>query len=83
MAELVNDAQTALATDTDLAELALEVLPVSRMTVELHGWVSARKLRARAHAVVREAIGTGRVVNCILVRGEDDAAQPTLDILTA
>jgi hypothetical protein len=83
MAELVHDAQAALAGDDLLAPLGLEILPVSRQTVELHGWVPSRRLRTRAHRVVREAVGADAVVNCLLVRGEDDAAPPTLDILTA
>mgnify|MGYP002624474578 FL=1 len=83
MAELVHDAQAAVAADPGLRDLGLEILPVSRQTVELHGWVPTRALRTRAHRAVREAIGADAVVNCLLVRGEDDAAPPTLDILSA
>lgn len=83
MAELVHDAQAALAADATLAGLDLEILPVSRQTVELHGWVPSRAVRTRAHRVVREAIGADAVINCLLVRGEDDTAPPALDVLTA
>jgi hypothetical protein len=83
MAELVHDAQTALEADPALDGLGLEVRPVSRQTVELHGWVPDRPTRTRAHRAVREAIGASQVVNCILVRGEDDAAPPALDVLSA
>lgn len=83
LAELVHDAQEALAADADLAGLALSILPVNRQTVEVHGWVPSRSLRTRAHRLVRDAIGADAVVNCLLVRGEDDAAPPTLDILSA
>lgn len=83
LAELVHDAQGALAADPLLAGLDLQILPVNRQTVELHGWVTSRALRTRAHRAVRDAIGADAVVNCLLVRGEDDAAPPTLDIMTA
>lgn len=83
MAELVHDALAALADDADLAPLGLEVIPVSRQTVELHGWVPARALRARAARVVATAIGGPAVVNRVLVRGEDDAGRPDLDVLSA
>lgn len=83
LAELVHDAQAALAADPALADLDLRILPVNRQTVELHGWVGSRALRTRAHRAVRDAIGADAVVNCLLVRGEDDAAPPTLDIMTA
>ncbi len=83
LAELVHDAQAALAADSQLADLELEVLPVSRQTVELHGWVPSRLLRSRAYRVAQEALSAGQVVNHLLVRGEDDATSPTLDILSA
>jgi hypothetical protein len=83
LAELVHDAQAALDADPTLASLGLDVLPVSRQSVELHGWVPSRALRTRAHRAVRDAIGTDAVINCLLVRGEDDAVPPALDILTA
>ena len=40
--------------------------------VELHGWVPSRAIRARAARVAAQVPGIERVVNCILVRGEDD-----------
>lgn len=83
MAELVHDAFAALAADPLLAPLMLEVLPVSRQVVELGGWVGSRALRTRAARVVAARVGTDSVVNRILVRGEDDAFAPSLDILSA
>ncbi len=83
MAELVHDALAALAADPALADLGLEVLPVSRGTIELHGWVDSRAVRTRAHRAIREALDGGTIVNCLLVRGEDDAGPPTLDVLSA
>lgn len=84
MAELVHDAQAALMADGTLADLKLDVLPVSRQRVELHGWVPSRRLRALAHRLAAEAIGSDAVINCILVRGEDDGPEPvSLDALSA
>jgi hypothetical protein len=76
MAELVRDAQGALAADPVLEAIPLEVRPVSRQRVELHGWVPSRRLRAHANRVAGEAVGAESVINCLLVRGEDDAADP-------
>lgn len=84
MAELVGKAQEALLAEPSLAELALEILPVSRQRVELHGWVPSRRLRATAQRVAATAVGADAVINCILVRGEDDGPDPVpLDILSA
>lgn len=83
LAELVHDAQEALAADPELAELDLEIRPVRRGTVELRGWVPTRAHRARAQRVAREAIAAaGEVINRVLVHGEDDGT-PALDILSA
>lgn len=83
LAELVRDAQAALADDALLGRLAIEVVPSSRRRVELRGWVESRALRARAHRVCSDAIGGDAVVNCILVHGEDDTDLPTLDVVSA
>lgn len=84
MAELVRDAQGALAADPLLAGLALEVLPVSRQRVELHGWVPSRRIRAHAWRVACAAAGSAAVINSLLVRGEDDASSDdTADLRTA
>jgi hypothetical protein len=84
MAELVHDAQAALAADTQLGALRIDVLPVSKQRVELHGWVPARTLRTRAHRLACDAVGADAIINCILVRGEDDVSDaPTLDVVSA
>ena len=84
MAELVHDAQAALAADPQLGGLTIDVLPVSRQRVELHGWVPARSLRTRAYRLGCDAVGADAVINCILVRGEDDDTGPlSLDAVSA
>ncbi len=83
LAELVRDAQAALARDPLLGALDINVVPSSRRRVELRGWVESRALRARAHRVCSEAIGTDAVVNGILVHGEDDTDLPNLDVVSA
>jgi hypothetical protein len=83
MAELVAAALTALSEDRELSRLSLEVIPVSRQVVELHGWVPTRLLRTRALRVAAAAVGAQSVVNRLLVRGEDDAAHPDLGVLSA
>ncbi len=62
----------ALAADPELRELGLQVTLVSTRTVELHGWVRTRPVRARAGRVARGVPGVDSVINSILVRGEDD-----------
>ncbi len=79
VAELVHDAQEVLHTDLQLREAGLEVLPVGRGTIELHGWVADRRLRTRATTLVAAQVHAESVVNCILVRGEDDDASPPAD----
>lgn len=77
VAELVHDAQSALDADLQLRELKLQILPVGRDALELHGWVPDRKSRALAGRLVAEAVTVDRLINCLLVRGEDDL--PELD----
>ena len=74
VAELVHDAQSALDADVRLREFQLEVVPVGRNALELHGWVPDRRSRASAARLVAAAVTVDRLVNCLLVRGEDDHA---------
>lgn len=69
----------ALAQDPELAELELGVVTAGHGAVELHGWVSSRRLRARAARLAAAAPGIDSLLNCLLVRGEDDAGMPALD----
>ena len=71
--------RTALAADETLGPLALEPIGVSPGVVELHGWVPSRSLRARAARLAASTPGIESLVNCLLVRGEDDADEPALD----
>ena len=62
----------AIAADPELRDLGLQVTLVSKGTVELHGWVRTRAIRARAGRVAAAVSGVETVINSILVRGEDD-----------
>ena len=77
VAELVHDAQAVLDADVQLRDCGLEVIPVGRGSIELHGWVGDRKSRTRAAMLVAQGVDAATVINCILVRGEDDVAPPT------
>jgi hypothetical protein len=72
MAELVSDAQSVLVADVQLREWQLEVVPVGKGRIELRGWVGSRAARTRAARLVNEAVVAEAVINCIMVRGEDD-----------
>ncbi len=66
----------ALAAEPRLSGCALEVVPISRSTVELRGWVGDRAARTLAARVACAVTGVDSVVNSILVRGEDDRVIP-------
>jgi hypothetical protein len=54
---------------------SIEMLPVGRGAVEVHGWVTSRLARSRALRLAREALGPDiRLVDSLLVWGEDDRA---------
>ena len=65
-------ARQSLKADPALAGLGIRVLPVSAGTVELHGWVASRALRTLALRAVRATPTVDRVINNLLVHGEDD-----------
>jgi hypothetical protein len=65
-------AAAALLADPSLRDLNLQASAVAAGVVELHGWVSSRALRTRAGSAARAVAGIDRVINSILVRGEDD-----------
>jgi hypothetical protein len=64
--------QMILRNDPVLNPYSLEVCPVRPGVVELHGWVASRALRARAARLAAAAPGVESLINCLLVRGEDD-----------
>ena len=66
----------ALSSETRLAGCTLEVVPISRNSVELRGWVSDRAARTLAARVASAVPGVETVINSILVRGEDDRIIP-------
>jgi hypothetical protein len=65
-------AKAALESQPDLADLGIDVLPVSLGAVELRGWVPNRAARTLAGRVAADVAGVDTVINSILVRGEDD-----------
>jgi len=67
---------TALKAEPRLAGCALEVVPISRRSVELRGWVGDRPARTLAARVAGAVPGVESVINSILVRGEDDRVIP-------
>lgn len=68
--------ETALGSEPRLAGCALEVVPISRRSVELRGWVGDRPARTLAARVAGAVPGVEAVINSILVRGEDDRVVP-------
>lgn len=74
--ELVRAVQAVLRQDGALRDLELRPLPAGPGILELHGWVPSRAVRARAARTVAAIAGVERLVNCLLVRGEDDAPTP-------
>lgn len=73
---LVAQAQAALDDDLMLRDCRLEVVPVGRGRMELHGWVKDRRSRARAAHLVGDAAPAEAIINCLRVRGEDDPIVP-------
>ena len=70
--------RVALSQDPELAALELAVVAAGHGAVELHGWVPSRRLRARAARLAAAAPGIDSLLNCLLVRGEDDTGLPAL-----
>ena len=66
----------ALAAEGRLSGCALAVVPISRNSVELRGWVGDRAARTLAARVASAVPGVETVINSILVRGEDDRIIP-------
>ncbi|HEV8453428.1 MAG TPA: BON domain-containing protein [Gemmatimonadales bacterium] len=66
----------ALHAEPRLAKFVIEVVAVSRGTVELRGWVTDRAARTLAARVATAVTGIDTVINSILVRGEDDRIIP-------
>ena len=68
--------EAALQSEPRLNGFTIEVVPVSRGTVELRGWVTNRAARTLAARVACAVSGIDTVINSILVRGEDDRIIP-------
>lgn len=69
-------AEAALRAEPRLAGFSLEVMPISRGSIELRGWVTDRAARTLAARVAGAVPGIENVINSILVRGEDDRILP-------
>ena len=69
-------AEAALRAEPRLAGFTLEVMPISRGSIELRGWVTDRAARTLAARVTGAVPGIENVINSILVRGEDDRIFP-------
>jgi hypothetical protein len=65
-----------LKADAALSSHSFEILPIGRSGLELHGWVTSRAFRSRAHRLAQTAAGTEPIVNRLLVWGEDDGPPP-------
>jgi hypothetical protein len=76
-AESARAVETALGAEPRLAGCTLEVVPISRGSVELRGWVGDRAARTLAARVAGVVPGIDNVINSILVRGEDDRVIPS------
>lgn len=63
----------AIRAEPRLARHSIEVIAVSRGTIELRGWVTDRGTRTLAGRIGRAVPGIDTVINSILVRGEDDS----------
>ncbi len=80
-AEAARTVRAALHEDELLHDQNLSVVATAPGTVELHGWLGSRTLRARAARIVADLPGIDSLINGILVRGEDDlVAHPDLAI---
>jgi hypothetical protein len=71
----VRAVEVALRAEPRLGGLGLVAAPVARGVVELRGWVPNRAARSLAARVALSAPGIERVINSVLVRGEDDQSQ--------
>jgi hypothetical protein len=73
---LADRARAVLDGDLMLRDCGLEVIPIGPGRIELHGWVDDRRSRARAGRLVGDAVRADAIINCLLVRGEDDLPEP-------
>ncbi len=72
-AVLLARVRAALAADPGLRGESFELLAVGPTGLELHGWVTSRATRARAHRVAEAAARPEPIINRLLVHGEDDS----------
>jgi BON domain len=77
----VRDVRAALD-QSELRHFGIEIIPVRTGVVELHGWVPTRAIRARAVRLAIAVAGIERVINGLLVQGEDDKGLKPVSGLT-
>ena len=77
---LVSSVRAAIRADETLSKLELHPVGVGAGVVELHGWVPSRALRGRAVRLLQAMPGLERLVDCVLVHGEDDAPEHLEDV---
>jgi len=71
---VVSRVLAVLGAEPGFAHTPFELLAIGGGGFELHGWVSSRSQRTRAYRLAAAAAGDEPIVNCLLVRGEDDVA---------
>ncbi|HEV8123752.1 MAG TPA: BON domain-containing protein [Gemmatimonadales bacterium] len=77
----VRDVRAALD-QSELRHFGIEIIPVRTGVIELRGWVPTRAIRARAVRLAIAVPGIERVINGLLVQGEDDKGLKPVSGLT-
>ena len=80
MSGLVRTAQAVLDDDVLLHDCRLQVLAAGVGRIEVHGWVPDRRSRARAAHLLGDSVSADAIINCLLVRGEDEDHDPSTEI---
>lgn len=78
---VARDVRAALD-QSDLRHFRIAIIPVKAGVVELHGWVPTRTIRSRAFRLASGVPGIERVINGLLVQGEDDKGLNPVSNLT-
>src|SRR5690606_28174560 len=80
-AELTADIRETLTKVIGPDAQSVNLVHVGRNALEIQGWVGSRARRTKAIRTVREALDPGiKLVDRLLVWGEDDAATPVIPL---